>query len=179
MRGKSTSPNVSVVALERMWAKIDRSGGPDACWPFIGARAGKGYGTMRLPANGARGRMVRVARLLLAIKLGRTIEPDEITRHTCDNPPCCNPTHLIVGTVADNSRDAAERGKLSTKGYANLRCLFGECHPFAKLTEAAVRDIRARYAQGGVSQKRLAQEYGVAQPQIQKVLSGQRWRHVS
>jgi hypothetical protein len=54
----------------------------------------------------------------------------------------------------------------------------GERNGFAKLTADAAREIRARYAQGGVSQRALAQEYGVHQQTVQRITSGRGWKHV-
>ncbi len=36
-------------------------------------------------------------------------------RHTCDNPKCCNPTHLLNGTIQDNAKDAFKRGRSSIR----------------------------------------------------------------
>lgn len=33
--------------------------------------------------------------------------------HHCDNPPCCNPAHLYMGTAADNAQDAAMRCRIT------------------------------------------------------------------
>lgn len=54
----------------------------------------------------------------------------------------------------------------------------GECHPLAKLTDAGVREIRACYAPGRVSQEELAKEHGVSQQLIARVLAGLAWTHV-
>lgn len=43
--------------------------------------------------------------------LNGRISPSLVVRHTCDNPPCVRPDHLIVGTCADNTRDKIERGR--------------------------------------------------------------------
>ena len=54
----------------------------------------------------------------------------------CDNPPCCNIDHLFLGTHADNMRDAAAKGRLSTPAR------IGQNHGRAVLTTADVLEIR-------------------------------------
>lgn len=71
--------------------------------------------------------------------------------HRCDNPRCVRPSHLFLGTPADNSLDMVRK----------KRSLFGERNPQAKLSDAEARDIRAR-RQKGVLLKVLAAEYGVS-----------------
>lgn len=88
--------------------------------------------------------------------------------HKCDSPPCCNPTHLFLGTVAVNSVDMVAKG----------RSLHGEKHHGVKLTGSDVLAIRERYASGGVTQKMLSDEYGISGPHICSILTGKYWRHV-
>lgn len=85
---------------------VDRSGGLFACWPWQGNRDENGYGRMRVA-----GRMVRTHRRALELALGRPIRAGYGALHHCDNPPCCNPTHLYEGTPADNVHDAIARGR--------------------------------------------------------------------
>lgn len=85
-------------------------------------------------------------------------------RHTCDNPRCINPEHLILGTHADNMRDRAERGRNPDVN--------GELNPKALLTWDAVRDIRENYVpyKKGVRQH-FANKYGVGVHVISDVIA--------
>ncbi len=91
-------------------------------------------------------------------------------RHRCDNPPCCNPAHLLAGTHADNMRDMAERGRsckdqLGSKGHA------------AKLTEADIVTIREDVA-SGVPRKLLQDKYGISKGGLCDIVNCVTWRHV-
>lgn len=77
------------------------------CWPFVGALDNHGYGQITY-----RGKRYRVTRLIAAKHLGSVDGLDVC--HRCDNPSCCNPTHLFLGTRRDNMRDAASKGRVVT-----------------------------------------------------------------
>lgn len=70
----------------------------------------------------------------------------KVVRHTCDNPPCVNPDHLILGTQADNVADMISRNRQATG--EELRPRYGELNHNAKLTDQQVDEIRARYVRG-------------------------------
>jgi len=86
--------------------------------------------------------------------------------HRCDNPPCCNPAHLFLGTQADNIADMIAK----RRGGA----VSGEAHYRAKLTADQVSAIRARYA-AGETQVALAREFGVSQTNISRIVRGTTW----
>lgn len=90
---------------ERFWAKVDKSGGPDACWPWTGCRNRQGYGATTLG-----GKRTGAHRVALALVTG-PIPEGRFACHKCDNPPCCNPAHLYAGTPLDNARDSSRRGR--------------------------------------------------------------------
>ena len=152
----------SDAVVARFEAKVDRSAGPDACHLWTARTRPAGYGAF----NVARTRTLAAHRVAYAIRHG--FAPGALVlRHTCDNPPCCNPAHLLPGTTADNNRDRDERG----------RSALGEAHGNAKLTASAVRDMRRRAA-GGASYVDLAVEYGVADVQVHNAVTGKTWAHV-
>lgn len=90
-----------------------------------------------------------------------------LVRHRCHVPLCCNPGHLLPGTHKDNAQDAVRAG----------RTLRGESHPFAKLTEAQVGEIR-RLRRLGISLKQLSRQYGIAAGTVSQVATGETWGHV-
>ncbi|WP_291869721.1 HNH endonuclease signature motif containing protein [Bradyrhizobium sp.] len=96
-------------------------------------------------------------------------EPGELdVCHTCDNPPCCTPEHLWLGTHLENMQDR------TAKGRSNPPKLRGEAHGQAKLDAAAVRAIRA----SSERDSKLALQYGVTAANIYRVKARISWRHV-
>lgn len=157
------------------WSRIDQSGGPDACWPWTHRLDQDGYGTQKRS-----GRQIRVHRWVLEQKLGRPLGEGEVTRHTCDNPPCCNPAHLLPGTPADNVRDMVERGRtVSGDSHWARRTggLLGEANGAARLVERQVREIRARYA-AGETQVALAAAFNTSQFNVSSIVRGATWSHI-
>lgn len=86
-----------------------------------------------------------------------------MVRHKCDNPPCCNPSHLTTGTAKDNAQDAVSRHRAST-GVRNGR---------AKLTEADVAAIVANPEK--LKGFELARKFAVSDATISMIRSQQRW----
>ncbi|MBQ9917397.1 MAG: hypothetical protein IJO71_09405 [Microbacterium sp.] len=157
--------HIAPVEIEaRFWAKVDRSGGPDACWPWTAGTQSGGYGVF----HPAKGQTVRAHRYALAIALGRPLAPMMQARHyVCDNPPCCNPAHLREGSNAENVADMVGKHRQS----------FGTRRPSARLTESGVLDMRIA-ADRGVSVSALAHRFEVSEALISMVIRGQRWKHV-
>jgi hypothetical protein len=98
--------------LHRFWAKVTK-GGPDECWPWQGDRNKAGYGMVTSNAGGQRRRFL-THRISLTLHLGRELG-EYRALHSCDNPPCVNPTHLRPGTDADNIRDKVDRGRMCSE----------------------------------------------------------------
>lgn len=94
-----------------------------------------------------------------------TIPRELCVLHTCDNPKCCNPEHLFLGTNLVNSLDMK----------AKKRQLYGERNRNARLDRQDAADIRALYG-AGFKQIDLAAMYGVAQTHISRIVNHVQWR---
>ncbi len=91
---------------ERFWSHVDR-GSEDECWCWTGATMGKGYGVLKRP-----GERLNISAHRAAFELTRgTISDGLHVLHHCDNPPCCNPKHLFLGTNGDNVADMIAKGR--------------------------------------------------------------------
>ncbi len=154
---------------DRIWAKVKK--GSDAeCWEWTGGCTRAGYGTISY-----QNRHQYAHRLVYEFTHG-AIPDGMLICHTCDNPICVNPAHLWVGTKGDNNRDMIAKGRnwLQQKPERQVR---GERQGSAKLTEAAVRDIRMLASQG-CSLRELATKYGVSDTTINTVVARKWWKHV-
>lgn len=93
---------------ERWWNKVDRRG-DDECWPWLAARDRDGYGKFQYGPKGGQTH-IRAHRWIVDYLHG-PIPLGLVVLHSCDNPPCVNPAHLSVGTVADNNAEKFARDR--------------------------------------------------------------------
>lgn len=144
----SGKPYTAQKRILGFWSKVAVTANPAKCWNWMGAKTQKGYGYVRQT-----GRAIRAHRMAWELTNGAI--PDGLAVcHHCDNPLCCNPAHLFVGTHYDNMRDRSAKGRDNSPR--------GESHYNCKLTDALVVEIRERWAQGGILLRELAEEYGVS-----------------
>ncbi len=142
---------------DRLAVYIDRSAGPDACWPWTGPKASGGYGLVS-----AKPRPIRAHRAAYEAVHG-PIPDGLIILHACDNPPCCNPDHLSLGTHATNARDKIVKGRAPR----------GESHPNAKMTDAEI--VEAKALRGfGLTYREVATRFGVSGAGIRHIILGER-----
>lgn len=95
---------------KRLNAKLLKGAGPKReCWEWQGTRLPSGYGRIGIAGKG-QGVTDLTHRVAYRIANGE-IPPGMEVCHTCDNPPCCNPDHLFLGTHADNMRDMSAKGR--------------------------------------------------------------------
>lgn len=96
---------------KRFWARVD-VGPPDACWDWQRGRDHYGYGDAgRFIARQEHRVVTRKAHRLAWELTHGPIQHDLLVCHSCDRPPCCNPSHLWLGTCADNNRDMQDKGR--------------------------------------------------------------------
>ncbi len=164
-RGRFVSNWNTVSVEERFWSKVEVRG-RDECWPWKAGLYPNGYGAFAL--NRKNGRAHRFA---WQLKNGPI--PEELfVLHDCDNPPCCNPAHLFLGTQADNVADARMKNRMSDPPIKR-----GENHNMARLKNTDIPIIR-QLLQKGVSGIEIARRFQVAATTISAIKSGQNWRHI-
>ena len=142
--------------MDRFWSKVKKAG-PDDCWEWQAATTG-GYG--RFMFNG---KPHIASRFAFELTHG-DIPHGQVVRHTCDNPKCCNPAHLVLGTQKENLHDAITRGRAG----------------ISKLQPQQVSEIRTKLKTAtkkyGLN-VRLAKEYGVSVSSIERIKSGKTWAY--
>lgn len=107
----------------------------------------------------------RVHRLVYFQKTGE--RPDEVM-HTCDNPSCINPDHLVGGTHSENMQD------MKVKGRRKMKCT-GEKHGSAKISESEARDIFS-LKDSGRSYADIGREYSISDVQASNIINKRSWR---
>lgn len=161
--------NNGVPPEQRFWTKV-AIGNPDECWPWLASRDGGGYGLFKV--NGSN---VHASRFAYSITYSKTIPDGLIVMHRCDNPPCVNPLHLVLGTYTDNARDRDTKGRGYTPGP--IVPVRGERHPNTSLTTSQVRDIRTRFANGDLRSE-LAVAFNVGWSTVDRIVKRRVWTHV-
>lgn len=151
--------------LERFMAKVCKAKRDGDCWLWLGKGRQAGYGV--LGAGPGIRKNIKAHRASFMLFKG-PIPEGMMVRHTCDTPLCVNPAHLLLGTQADNMRDAAERNRVQR----------GVDRPLARLTDETAREAR-RLRAAGESCNSIAAKMGVTHMTISRVTRGLSWVHVT
>lgn len=152
----------SPITVARFWSKVDVRPSSLECWEWRASVNRQGYGKFKDCGS------VRNANAVAWEIANDAPLRGAVTRHSCDNPKCCNPAHLAKGTQADNMQDMVDRGR-----GRNWRAS-GEANPNARLTAADVAVIRGRIREGQ-SNSAIAADYPVSSSMISKIRTSAAW----
>lgn len=145
---------------ESFWARVKKSRG---CWEWQGTCNSTGYGNVSWHSKMYTAH--RIAAWLSGLvdsPAAPTIPQGAHVLHKCDNRKCCNPKHFFIGSYSDNQRDAyAKKRRAQPKG---------ERHANATLTDRQATEIRTAYSVHGLTQRELANKFGVSQTTISLII---------
>ena len=134
---------------DRFWSKVNKNGMKvldTPCWEYTGYRSTQGYGRIRIDKQ-------EKLTHRLSWEIHNSLIPEgQQVLHKCDNPPCCNPEHLFLGTQIDNLRDAREKGRMNTN---------------TKVRKEVVIELFKRYS----SYSRVAKELGISRQRVYQITS--------
>lgn len=160
---------------KRFWSYVNIGADFD-CWPYLKACFTFGHGAFK-----AEGKSWQAHRMAWTLTNG-DIENGLCVLHRCDNPPCCNPSHLFLGTKSANSRDMISKGRHARGDRhavsKNPLLVTGENNPRAVITEDHVRSMRALWATGDFTSEDLGVKFGISKAQAYRVATGRQWTHV-
>lgn len=152
---------------DKFWEKVDKTPGlglskeyPD-CWEWRGLLDTNGYGVFQ-----SKGKNYSTHKILYLLYKGEFLNSFYLC-HNCDNPPCCKPDHLFLGTQADNMNDMVSKDRQPK----------GENKSLAKLTDKNVILIKKMLGDG-ISQTHIAKLFQVHQSRVSKIACGKAWRHI-
>jgi hypothetical protein len=157
---------------ETFWQRVDQSAGPGDCWPWMLGLDPHGYGQLSY-----KGKLWKAHRLAITLATGvnlpKSINGERaVVLHSCDNPGCCNPKHLTLGTQSENVRDMMAKGRHRTQPQ------WGSKNGASKLSAPVGLDRRARRA-SGVEIAIISRQFALSYDYTQKILSGKKWPHVN
>jgi hypothetical protein len=163
------SPGKPANTPEVLWSKVDKKG-EDECWPWLGYKNKEGYGRVMIKewSYYAHRVIFNLANPgIINLKAPKSSDETGFLLHSCDNPCCCNPKHLRVGTHADNMADKAAKGRSPD--------FSGDKGPRAKLTMTQARQAR-QLKKDGASTRELAIQFGLSLPSMKTLLAGKSYK---
>lgn len=166
---------------QRFWKKVS-CGKKKNCWEWQLGCTKAGYGQLQIRAVSSHPLLAH--RVAWELTNGPILEGLHIL-HECDNPKCCNPNHLFLGTQRDNNLDRDVKGRTASGDRNGARTerernpfvrnrgsgKSGEDHPNAKLSDSDVKQIRIESREGSTGVE-LAEKYDVSPTQICRILKG-------
>lgn len=164
------SQELSPTFPERFWKKINKNGKIPKhqrhlgkCWKWTASCDENGYGQI--------GRCFGI-KMLLPIRAHAAswilhygpIPCGLEVCHSCDNPNCCRPEHLFVGTRKANMEDCKKK----------LRHAFGERQGASKLSQESVSEIRRLCSSKELTTHEIAKRFGVIERYVRALFHFER-----
>lgn len=127
----------------------------DSCWLWMGKIRKDGYGVISINFK-----LVRAHRVAILLDNKKLHKGDKVM-HTCDNPRCVNPSHLVVGTQKENMIDMINKDR-------NIWFKRGHLHPKSKFTKEDIFCIKTMIT-NKISQRQIASKFKCSQQTISKI----------
>lgn len=150
--------------IDRFLSKLTKQ--PNGCWEYIGAKDADGYGMFWF-----NGRTIGAHRFSIEYLANQPLNKGNQTCHSCDNPCCCNPNHLFIGSTQDNTADRHRKGRTATGSQIGTST-YSECD-ILKVKQAFCS--RPHYR--GII-KDLSKEFSISYAVVWNVCRNKGWRHI-
>jgi hypothetical protein len=184
-------PKTRLELKEKVIRYINKGNNKNSCWEWTGCLHHSGYGVIQF-----KNIQYQAHRLMYQFFVG-SIPEGLLVCHKCDNPRCCNPAHLFIGTPKENSQDMVKKGRAlfgdrnpsrifperrprGANHWTKLKptnILRGSENPKAKLTERNVIEIR-KLRKDGIRIKDLSTRFGVSETHIKYIIYRKSWVHI-
>jgi hypothetical protein len=158
------------LSIANRLAKYSSRNESSGCLEWHGYKDVYGYGVLLVSNNGIK-KNKKAHRLSYEQTYGE-IEVGKLVCHKCDVRNCIEPTHLFIGTPAENNKDMMSKGRYKSGGKPH----YGENNPKAKLTRIQVDSIKVLFKYG-ITQKQIANSLSMHKSTIQRIASGKNWSH--
>jgi len=135
----------------------------NGCWQWQGSKNPDGYGRIRFNKQ-----VLLIHRVAYELHVG-TIPKGLHVLHSCDNPSCCNPKHLRLGTNYDNVQDRQNKDR-QAKGIGHGR---------HKLSECDITEIKKLYATGNYTQQEISEIFHISRSHTCNILNNKFWKHIT
>lgn len=155
--------------LERFWSKVDKKG-DDECWGWLGTIDREGYGNLAINLPDGRNTTRKAHRIMWSI-YNEEIPKSMVVMHICDNPPCCNPKHLKLGTQPENVQDCVDKNRRAPQNCDN--------NSSRTLNSIQVLEIKRLYETGEYSALNLSKKFGVSPSTINYIIKGKSWKEIT
>jgi predicted XRE-type DNA-binding protein len=149
--------NYTAINVDSFWGRVNKTTNLKDCWNWSLSHTKDGYGQLRCGKK-----MVHAHRVAYEFSYG-SIPNNYQVLHRCDNPSCCNPVHLFLGTQLDNIADMVHKKRNSAPR--------GEHNPKHKLSDKQVLEIQQYFLNTGAFQEDIAKKFEISQGQVSKILN--------